>query len=87
LWNEQVDFIQSIPVVRDSDPVEGLDIPSAIQVLHGFPKEFFSRGIFKREQYGIALKDLESESLRTNHGVVIITGHPGIGMSEFFVCR
>jgi hypothetical protein len=82
-----VNFIQSIPVVYDSNPVEDLNILSAIQVLHGFPKEVFSHGIFKWKQHDIALKDLESESLHTNHGVVIITGHPGIGMSKFFVCH
>jgi len=74
-------------VNRDSDPVEDLDIPSAIQVIHGFPKEDFPHGVFKWKQCDIALKDLESESLRTTHGVVISTGHPGIGMSKFFVCR
>jgi hypothetical protein len=83
LWNENVDLIHRVAVVRDSDPVEDEDltIPPTIRVLQGLPKILSCGDILIRDQYDDACKDLESSCAKLS--AVIITGHPGIGEMKF----
>jgi hypothetical protein len=85
LWNENVDLIRSVTVVRDSDPVEDLTIPPTIRVLHGLPKILSSGSVFIRNQYDDACQVLES--LCADIDAVVITGHPGIGETNLLVCH
>ena len=83
LWNENVDLISTEPVVRDSNPIEGLAIPSTIRVFRELPEALSSGPIFIRSQYDDAYEVLQS-SCASIAGVVI-TGHPGIGETKIFV--
>lgn len=77
-------FLEAVAVIRDPDPVEDLDnIPSTMQVLHGLPEVLIPNdsGVFIRKQYDVAHDALKSSC--TTHSAVIITGHPGIGVTNF----
>jgi hypothetical protein len=83
LWNENVDLIHRVTVVRDSDPAEDedLDIPPTIRVLQGLPKILSCGDIFIRDQYDDACEALESLCVKLS--AVIITGQIGIGEMKF----
>lgn len=76
-----MDPIRIETVVRDSDPVEGLTIPSTIRVLHGLPEDFDSGPIFIRNEYDDACKVLQSHCAEISG--VVIAGHPGTGETKF----
>jgi hypothetical protein len=79
LWQEKKrDRFRTDTVRRDSNPVEGVDVPPTIEVLN-LPKIFTRIGdIMIRKEYDEAIKDIEGYRTSERNGVVIV-GHPGIG--------
>ena len=80
LWVHGVNPIQEVGVRRASDRVEDVDVPTTMKVLHGLPKTFSSFDVLIREEYDKAL--LSIQQYHATHRGVIITGHPGIGMTN-----
>ncbi|KAI0297393.1 hypothetical protein BC826DRAFT_165340 [Russula brevipes] len=82
LWNQNADLVQTIPVVRDPDPVTDVTVGPTITVLHGLPPVFSRVPVLLRKQYEDAYRVVMS-SCGPYGGGVIITGHPGIGKTMF----
>jgi hypothetical protein len=70
------------PVRRDPNPVEGVDVPATVKVLHLTKLPDLIPDVMIRDEYDEAMKGIEGHwtSTEGNRGVVII-GHPGIGRS------
>ena len=82
LWLDKVNPFSEVPVRRDPDPVEGVDVPATVKVLHLTKLFDLIPDVMIRGEYDEAIKDIESHWTSPNgdRGVVII-GHPGIGRS------
>jgi len=77
LWHGKSNHLSKRSVDRGTNPVEGVDIPTIMEVLH-LPKTF-SRvdPVMVRDEYAIAMRDIEGYC--TSNKSVVIVGHPGIG--------
>jgi hypothetical protein len=82
LWVDKVNPVQVVDVRRDPDSVGDVTVPTTMKVLRGLPKEFASVGVLVREEYDRALLILEQYCV-TQRGVIIV-GHSGIGMANFW---
>ena len=78
LWIKHEDLFKSEAVKRDADPIEDLDVPQMIRVLHGLPASLTAGRVFIREEYELALEAVKE--LKQTFNAVILVGHPGIGM-------
>ena len=59
LWQDKADPFHEDSVLCDHNPVDGVDVPAAVKVLHP-PKIFSSIGdVIIRDDYDEALKDIE----------------------------
>jgi len=82
LWQDHKDPFLEISVQRDPNPVQSVDVPATMNVLH-LPTVISGIGdVMIRGEYDEAMKYIENlrTSERQNRGVVI-AGHPGIGRS------
>ena len=81
LWQDKVDPFREDPVSRDPNPVNGVDVPETVKVLH-LSKTFSSMDdVMIRDDYGEAMKDIEGYYTSRKKNSVILLGHPGIGMT------
>jgi len=81
LWQDKVDPFREDSVPRDSNPVDGVDVPETVKVLH-LPKVFPSiDNVMIRDDYTEAMRDIEGYYTSSEKNSVIILGHPGIGMT------
>ena len=81
LWQDKVDPFREDSVPRDSNPIDGVDVPETVKVLH-LPKVFPSiDNVMIRDEYIEAMKDIEGYYTSSEKNSVIILGHPGIGMT------
>ena len=82
LWLEKVNPFREDPVRRDPNPVEGVNVPATVKVLHLTNLFGLIPDVMIRDEYDEAIKDIEGHrtSPEGYRGVVII-GHPGIGRS------
>ncbi len=81
LWKDKMDPFSEVSVHRDSNPVEGVDVPATMKVLR-LPMIFSSiSDVMIRDDYGEAMRDIESYDTRgkKKKKSVIILGNPGIG--------
>jgi hypothetical protein len=65
-------------VVRDSDPIQEVEVPAEVDVLCGLPDVFGDKNVLVRAEYAEALKAVTKH--RKTHGAIVVVGHPGIGM-------
>ena len=80
LWQDKVDPFCQVSVPRDSNPVDGVDVPETVKVLH-LPTIFPSiDDVMIRDEYIEVMRDLEGYYTSSAKKCVIILGHPGIGM-------
>jgi len=80
LWHDKVDLFREVSVCRDPNPIEGVDVPATMKVLH-LPGTFDSiSDVMIRGDYDEAVRDIERHrTSETPPKNVIIAGHPGIG--------
>ena len=84
LWLDKLNPFREDPVRRDSNPAEGVDVPTTMKVLH-LPLIFtrlYIQDVMIRDEYDEAIKGIESLRInkRGKKGVIVV-GHPGIGRS------
>ena len=80
LWLDKVNPFREDPVRRDPNPVEGVDVPATVKVLHLTKLPDLIPDVMIRDEYDEAMKDIEGHCTEGNRSVVII-GHTGIGRS------
>jgi len=79
LWQDKVDPSREDSVPRDLNPVDGVDVPETVKVLH-LPKVFPSiDNVMIRDDYIEAMRDIEGYYTSNEKHSIIISGHSGIG--------
>lgn len=80
LWRDKLDPFHQVSVLRDRNPVDGVDVPATLKVLH-FSKAISSiEDVMIRDDYDEALRDIEAYHTGDINSVIIL-GHPGIGIT------
>jgi hypothetical protein len=81
LWVERQSPFYEEAVLRSDDVVEDEDT-GTMTVIRALPGSFYAGSILKRDEYDLALTDLEA--LCESMNAVVIVGHPGIGRMSIF---
>jgi hypothetical protein len=79
LWVAQEDLFSERDVHRDSNPVEGVEVPEKYQALCGLPRVLRAKPVLIREEYPWAENAIIDYQKENN--VVVVVGHSGIGMA------
>jgi len=78
LWQDKQDPSDNVTVHRGADPIDGVDVPATMKVLH-LPQIFTDLGnVMIRSDYEEAIRDFNEAHTSKNKGIIIV-GHPGIG--------
>jgi hypothetical protein len=78
LWEDKKDPFRMVPVRRGPNPLEGIDVPATMELMH-LPDIFSSIGdVMVRDDYDKAMRDIESYYTRNTKSVIVV-GHPGTG--------
>jgi hypothetical protein len=78
LWKDNQDPSDEVTVRRGSDPIDGVDVPATMKVLHLPPTLSHLGNVMIRSDYEEAMKDFNDMVYRQKKSVIIV-GHPGIG--------
>jgi hypothetical protein len=79
LWQDKQDPSHDLTVSRGSDPIDGIDIPPTMKVLHLSSAVSALDAVMIRSDYEEALRDIDNMAYTGEKNSVIIIGHPGIG--------
>jgi hypothetical protein len=78
LWEDKKDPFRMDLVRRGPNPLEGIDVPATMELMH-LPITFASIGdVMVRDDYDKAMRDIENYYTRKTKSVIVV-GHPGIG--------
>lgn len=84
LWKDKEDPFLDVYVRRGPNPVDSVDVPATMKVLH-LPAILSSIGdVMIRSDYDEAMRDIEGHSTCQTKSVVV-AGHPGIGRAVCFL--
>ena len=80
LWQDKANSFHEDSVLRDPNPVDGVDVPATVKVLR-LSKIFpFIGDVMIRDDYDEALRDIDAYHTEGDRNSVIISGHSGIGI-------
>ena len=78
LWQEKRDPFRVIPVRRDPNPIDSVNVPATMNVLN-LPRILSPIDVVMvRDDYNEAVTDIEARSTSNTRNTIIV-GHPGIG--------
>jgi len=84
LWQEKHDPFRVVPVRRDPNPIDSVNVPETMRVLN-LPKMLsLINVVMVRDDYNVAVTDIEGRSTSDTRNVIIV-GHPGIGRTMGFI--